>query len=175
MSGPDTSGAQAFADQFYNANIAPGIAQTQTNLYNHGMLNSSAGGAELGTMQAQGRAQETLQGQQYFSNALNNLINARSSLFAGPGNMAINAAQGQLSATQANQGVAEQQAQLGLQVPQLQNSYQLASTNAMNQYQQTAAQNANQFLEQNYGTQAGIYGNQIANNAKNYATQMAAK
>jgi len=164
MSGPDTSGAQSYSQQFYNANIAPGIAQTRDNVYASGMSNSSAGGAELGTMEAQGQAQATLQGQGYYTNALNNLLNARSNLFGTSGQLATNAAAGQLSATQSNQQVGSQLANAAMQTPNLQNQYQLASTGAQNAYGLDTTQMANAFDLSNYQQNSTNWQTQ-ANNA----------
>jgi hypothetical protein len=132
------------------------------------MLNSSSGGAQIGQLQAQGLAQETLQGQQYYTNALNNLLNERTNYYG-------TAVQGGLDAIQANQ------AQQGLQISNAQNQAQDALTASginsaqnlalagysyetpqlQNQYNLNTTQLANNFNQGNYQTQAGIYGNQL--------------
>lgn len=134
-------------------------------------MNSSAGGAEIGQELAQGAAQETLQGQQYYTQALTNFLNERQSFFQGDVPLAENAAQGQLSATQANQQVAGQVAADAFQAPQLQNAYQLDTTNAANNYALSSAQLANQTQQGQYQTQASIYENQ-ANNATKINSQL---
>lgn len=87
-------------------------------------------------MLAQANTQKTLYGQQYYTNALNNLMNERNSFTQG----SYNPAQ-----TQSNAGV-----QRGLGIAQLQ---QNANQN-QNQYNMQSTQAANQV----YGTQAGLYG-----------------
>jgi hypothetical protein len=144
----------AYANQFYNTYEAPAVAQQATTNYQTGMQNSSAGGAQLGQLQAQGQAQAGLQGQQYYTQALNNFLNTRSNFFGNEGGLAENSAQGQLAATQANQQVASQLAGYAELAPQLANQYQLAASGM-----------GNQFDLGKYSTQAGIYGNQLQNNA----------
>ena len=153
---------QKYTDQFYASYEAPQIAQTQSNNYLTGMNNSSMGGAQLGQMTAQGSAQAGLAGMQYYTQALNNFLNARSNYFQNEGGLATNSAQGQLAAAQSNQGVAEQNAQqlmgYAYQTPQLQNQFNLSNASMQNQF------NSN-----NYGTAAGIYGNQLNAQTKNTA------
>lgn len=160
---------QNYSNQFYNTDIAPGIASQQTAEQQSGMLNSSAGGAELGQMQAQGRAQQTLQGQQYYTNALNNLLNERTNYYGTAIQSAFEQAQGvqgteQLALQQAQNQAGDALTAAGInsaqnlalagysfQAPQLQNAFNLQSN-----------QNQNNFAQQNYQTGASIYGNQLS-------------
>jgi hypothetical protein len=173
------NGQSAYEQAFYNNNIAPAIAQTQQNVYNSGMGNSSAGGAEIGTAMAQGGAQEGLAGQQYYTNALNNFLNTRQSFFGGEGNLATNSAGGQQTAAQntAQNAIGQNQINAGLNTTLA--NYGAANSQNQNIFNQGNAQNANQFnqanfatnagisknqqdsLNQQYGTSAGIYGNQL--------------
>jgi hypothetical protein len=143
------------------------------------MQNSSAGGAEIGTELAQGAAQETLQGQQYYTNALNNFLNTRNSFFGGEGAEATNAAQGGLTAAQNTASntlsldqilAGQQQAQAGYEAqnPELQNTYNLQNTGAQNTlasniFNTQAGEYGNQlgYLQGVYGTQGNIYGQQL--------------
>ena len=127
---------QAYANAAYDTQLAPQLASEQTALQQQGRDNSSFGGAELGQMLAQANTQKTLYGQQYYTNALNNLMNARQSFTQGSYNPAE---------TQSNANV-----QRGLGVAQIE---QNANQN-QNQYNLGATQAANQV----YGTQASLYG-----------------
>lgn len=136
------------------------------------MNNSSFGGAEIGTEQAQAAAQAGLVGQQYYTNELNDWLNTRSNYYDTAVQAAFNQATGvqQTEALQlqnAQQSAADAlqaaqinaQEQLGLQSyafqsPQLQNAFNLQSTGL-----------ANQFSSNVYGTQAGILGSQLGYNA----------
>lgn len=155
---------QAYTKQYYDTYLAPQIASDTSNLFSQGALNSSSGGAQIGEETAQAAAQAGLQGQQYYTQALNNFLNERQSFFSGDVPLAENAASGQLQATQANQGVASQLAQDQFQAPQLSNAYNLASSQNQNQYNLGTSQLANNYNLGQYGTQASIYENQ-ANNA----------
>jgi hypothetical protein len=180
--GNQISGQQAYTDAFYNNNLAPGIASLQQNLYNNGMLNSSAGGAELGTDLAQSQAQATLQGQQYYTTALNNFLNTRQSFFGGEGAFATNSAGGQLQAAQNNNQntLSFDQIMAGLnttlagyqaQNPALQNAFNLQNSQYQNQFnsnvygtQGNIFNTGQQGLNSQFGTQGQIYGSQLQAN-----------
>jgi hypothetical protein len=166
-----------YSNLFYNTYENPAIQQQATNEYAQGMQNSSFGGAELGTMMAQGEAQAGLAGQQYYTNALNNWLNTRSNYFGNDIGTAENAAQGQLNAQglqiQNNQNSAQDALQAAginsnqnlalagyaYQSPQLENTYGLNASNL-----------ANQFALGEYNTGAGIYGSQLGYNAQTNQT-----
>jgi len=166
-----------YSNLFYDTYLNPAVQQQAADEYAAGMQNSSFGGALLGTMMAQGRAQAGLAGQQFYTNALNNWLNERASYFGNEINTSLQSALG------------ENQAQ-GLQIQNNQNSAQDALTAAginsnqnlqlanyayqspylQNQYGLNSSQLANNFALGIYGTQAGIYGSQLGYNAQTNAT-----
>lgn len=157
-----------YSNRFYDTYMNPAVQQQAANEYAAGMANTSFGGAELGTMMAQGRTQAGLAGQQYYTNALNNWLNERSNYYNTAVQSSFNQATGQLQAEQLqmqnaqnsaqdalaaagiNSGQNQQLANFAFQSPYLQNTYGLNAANL-----------ANQFALGSYGTQAGIYGSQL--------------
>jgi hypothetical protein len=167
----------AYAKLFYDTYEAPGVAQLQTDLYNGGQQNSSFGGAELGTAEAQGHAQAGLNAQQYYTNSLNNWLNERSNYYNTAISGAFQQAQGVQGTEQLQLQNAQNSAQDALQAAGInsQQNQQLAqfqfnSPYLQNQYGLSAAQLANNFAQGNYQTGAGIYGSQLGYNAQTNAT-----
>lgn len=169
------------ANQFYSMYEAPQVASQQTANYAQGMQNSTAGGAQVGTLQAQGQAQAGMYGQQYYTNELNNLLNERNNFFGndvGTTNT-VNALTTQ--AQEANQSTDAQLAQAlaGFQAENStnQNQYNLNTTGMANQFGLTNSQNLNQYnltgaqqadtLAANvFGTQGSMANNQLNANTK---------
>jgi hypothetical protein len=82
---------QNYANQFYNQAVMPAVSQMQTGQLQQGMQNSSAGGAQLGQMQAQGAVQSQLQGINAYESLLGGMNQTSAGYFGGPGQLGLGA------------------------------------------------------------------------------------
>lgn len=170
VSNGSASGQAAYQQDFYNNDILPGIASAQQSVYNNGQQNSTAGGAEIGTAYAQGAAQAGLAGQQYYTNALNNFLDTRSSFAGLEGGLATNSAQGSLTASQNNNANTLNYDQILANLNSTLSGYESQNSTGLNAYNLANSQNNNTTNSQNYSTTGNIYNDQLNALNQEYAT-----
>jgi len=146
----DQNQVNAFANYYYQTQIAPQIAQTSAQLENSGQQYGSYAGALLGQMSSQGQLDKFMAGLQNQQQQLQNTLAGRQSYYAGGPNLAQ-----QQNAQNVARGA--DVAQLGSYNAAQQNQYNLGSAGMQNQYSLGAAGMQNQFGLQNYQNQLGAF------------------
>jgi hypothetical protein len=132
----------------------PQEAQDAANLQANGQGGSSYAGSFLGGETGMNDLNAFQAAQTVNQNNFNNQLNARQSLYSGPIGL-----ESQQNAYDVARGLGI--ANLTQQGDQAQNSYNLANNQGLNSYNLGANENHNQYNQGVYGTQGGIFNNQV--------------
>ncbi len=148
-------GLQQYQQNYYAQNVAPQLAQQESNLYNNGQAYGSFGGGMLGQEAAQGNFDTYQAGLAYAQQLFGDQVAGRQSYFSG--GPAVAQQQNQLDVNR-GLGVAGLQTQNAGQ----QNNYNLGTNQTLNGFNQQNYQN--QFQAAQYNNQAnaqrlgGVFG-----------------
>jgi hypothetical protein len=160
----DPSNLAQYGNNFYQQNIAPGLAEQQAADANNGQQYSSYAGGRLGQMEAQGQLEKYNAGLSYGQQLLNNQIAGRSSYFSGGPTVSTNQNNADVARGLDIANLMTQQAnsqnQYNLGSSQFQNNFNMTANQGQNLYNQNYATGINGFNQQNYANQLSQYGMQ---------------
>jgi hypothetical protein len=164
------NGLQKYENNYYQQNVAPGLAAQQAASYNNGQNQGSYAGALQGELQAQGQLSSYNAGLGYAQQLYNDALQGRQSYFAGGPTVAVDQNNAAIQSALNQQSLANQEANIANQYninnATGQNAYNLSTAQMQNGYNTNVVNTLNNNASNLYGnelTQYGINQNNRAN------------
>jgi hypothetical protein len=153
-----------YGDNFWQQNVAPGIAQLQQKLTQNGQQYGSFGGAALGQAAAQGAQNKFGAGLNFAQQLFGNQLQGRQSYFNG--GPRVSAEQNQADVSRGLQVAGLQQ-----QGANAENNYNMQNAGMANNFNLNNAQSMNQYNMNNAGMMNNFGLNNFSNQMQNYGMQ----